>query len=85
MQNTLTIAPEREKYKIEPRVQRSTLLTIPFVDPEISNTELFDYFSQYGYVSKLTHELYKEQGFIHVKTGRRLVIIRLAEVSSPQK
>ena len=82
-QNTLIIGPEREKYKIEPRVQRATLLAIPFVDPEISNIEIFEYFSQYGYVSMLTHEFYEENGFTHVKTGRRLVFIRLAEGSSP--
>ena len=81
--NTLTIGPEREKYKIEPRVERATLLTIPFVDPENSNIEIFDYFSQHGYVSKVTHEFCKENGFTHAKTGRRLVFIRLAEGSSP--
>ena len=43
-QNTPTIGPEREKYKLEPRVQRATLLAIPFVDLEISNMEIFDYF-----------------------------------------
>ena len=74
-QNTLTIGPEREKYKLEPRVQRATLLTIPFVDLEISNTEIFDYFSQCGYVYKVTHEYFKE-------TGQRPVFIRLAKGSS---
>ena len=82
-QNTLTIGPEKERYRLEPRVQRATLLIIPLADPEISNTEIFDYFSQYGYISKVTHEFYKENGFTHVKTGQRLVFIRLAEGSSP--
>ena len=41
LQNMLTIGPEHEKYKIQPRIQRATLLTLPLVDPEISNTEIF--------------------------------------------
>ena len=83
MRDHLTIGPEAEQYKLYPRVQRSTLLTIPFIDPEISNTEIFDYFNMYGTVSRVTHELYKEKGFTHVRTGRRLVFIKLAEGSAP--
>ena len=83
MQDALTIGAEQEKYTIQPRVKRANLLTLPFVDPEITNTEIFDYFSQYGYVSTVTHELYEEGGFRHVKTGRLLVFIKLAPGSSP--
>ena len=79
----LSIGPEKELYRIQPRLPRATLLTLPYVDPEISNDEIFDYFSLYGHVTRVTDELYKEEDFKHVKTGRRLVFIRLAEGSAP--
>ena len=41
MQDALTSGPEHEKYRIRPRAQRATLLTLPFVDPEMTNTELY--------------------------------------------
>ena len=82
-QDHLALEPEHERYKIHPRVQRATLLTIPFVDPEVSDTEILQYFTMYGHVTRMTHELYKEKGFTHVKTVRRLVFIKLAEGSSP--
>ena len=37
LQDHLTIGPEHEKYRLEPRVQMTTLLTLPFVDPEITS------------------------------------------------
>ena len=83
LQDHLTIGPEAEQYKMHPGVQRSTLLTIPFVDPEISNTEIYDYFKMYGTVSRVIHELYEGKGFTHMRTGRRLVFIKLAEGSTP--
>ena len=79
----LSIGPERELYRIQPRLPRSTLLTLPYVDPEISNDEIFDYFRLYGHVTRVTDEYYKEEEYKHVKTGRRLVFIRLAEGSTP--
>ena len=79
----LSIGPERELYRIQPRLPRSTLLTLPYVDPEISNDEIFDYFCLYGHVTRVTDEFYKDEDFKHVKTGRRLVFIRLAEGSTP--
>ena len=72
----LKIGPEEELYKIQPHIPRSTLLTLPYVDPEISNTEIHDYFAYYGYVTRVTDEYYKkEEEYKHVKTGRRLVFI----------
>ena len=79
----LSIGPEKELYRIQPRLPRSTLLTLPYVDPEISNDEIFDYFCLYGHVTRVTDEFYKDEDFKHVKTGRRLVFIRLAEGSAP--
>ena len=79
----LCIGPERELYRIQPRLPRSTLLTLPYVDPEISNDEIYDHFCLYGHVTRVTDEFYKDEDFKHVKTGRRLVFIRLAEGSSP--
>ena len=81
--NMLIIGLEQEEYKIQPRIPRSTLLTLPYVDPEISNLEMFEYFSQYGYVTRVVDELYKEEEYKHVKTGRRLVFIRLMDGASP--
>ena len=83
LNNSLEIGPEGELYRIQPRLPRSTMLTPPYVDPEIYNTEIFDYFSYYGHVTRVTDEYYKEEDFKHVKTGRRLVFIRLANGSSP--
>ena len=60
--NFLTIGPEREQYRIQPRLPRLTLLTLPYVDPEISNDE--------------TDEFYKDEEFNRVKTGCWLVFIR---------
>ena len=77
--NTVTIGPENEQYKIHARLPRSTLLTLPYVDPEISNVEIFEYFSNYGKVTRVTDEYYKDKGFEHVKTGRRLVFLRLED------
>ena len=77
------IGPEQEQYKIQPRVQRATLLTLPYVDPEISNTEIFYHFSYYGYVNRVVDGFYKDEGYTHVKTGRRIVFIRLADGASP--
>ena len=83
LRNMITIGPEHEQYKIQPRVQKATLLTLPYVDPEISNTEIFYYFSYYGYVNRVVDEFYKDEGYTHVNTGRRLVFIRLADGASP--
>ena len=55
------------------------LLTLTFVDPEIKNSELANYFRMYGNVTKVVHEYYKEAKFSLVKTGRRLVFIKLFE------
>ena len=79
----MSIGPEKEMYRIQPRLPRSTLLTLPYVDPEISNDDIFDYFRLYGHVTRVTDEFYKEEELKHVKTGRRLVFIRLAEGSTP--
>ena len=79
----MTIGPEKEMYRIHPRLPRSTLLTLPYVDPEISNNEIFYYFRLYGHVTRVTDEFYKDEEFKHVKTGRRLVFIHLAEGSTP--
>ena len=81
--NQMTIGPEKEMYRIQPRLRRSTLLTLPYVDPEISNDEIFDYFRLYGDITRVTDEFYKDEEYKHVKTGRRLVFIRLAEGSRP--
>ena len=83
LSNLITIGPEKEQYRIHARLPRSTLLTLPYVDPEISNTEIFDYFSNYGHVTRVTDEYYKDEEFKHVKTGRRLVFLRLADGASP--
>ena len=56
LSNLITIGPEKEQYRIHARLPRSTLLTLPYVDPEISNTEIFDYFSNYGHVTRVTDE-----------------------------
>ena len=65
----LSIGPERELYRIQPRLPRSTLLTLPYVDPEISNDEIFDYFCLYGHVTKVTDEFYKDEDFIRLAEG----------------
>ena len=53
------------------------------MDPEISNVEIFEYFSNYGKVTRVTDEYYKDKGFEHVKTGRRLLFLRLADGLRP--
>ena len=74
---------EGEGYKLVPRVKRAVLLTLPFVDPEIKNSELGNYFRMYGNVTKVVHEYYKEAKFTQVKTGRRFVFIELFEGCHP--
>ena len=64
-----------EAYRLIPRVKRATLLTLPFVDPEIKNSDIMNYFRMYRNVSKVVHEYYKEAKFNQVKTGRRLVLL----------
>ena len=41
------------------------------------------YLSTLGYVTRVTDEYYKEEEYEHVKTGRRLVFIRLADGAAP--
>ena len=72
-----------ESYRLVPRVKRAVLLTLPFVDPEIKNSELANYFRMYGNVTKVVHEYYKEAKFSQVKTMRRLVFIELFEGCHP--
>ena len=81
--NSVTIGPEKEQYKIHARLPRSTLLTLPYVDPETSKVEIFEYFSYYGKVTRVTDEYYKDEGFQHVKTGRRLVFLHLEDGMTP--
>ena len=45
-----------EGYRLVPRVKLAVLLTLPFVDPEIKNSELANYFRTYGNVTKVVHE-----------------------------
>ena len=73
---------KKKKKKIA-RVKRAVLLTLQFVDPEIKNSELANYFRMYGNVTKVVHEYYKEAKFTQVKTGRRLVFIELFEGCHP--
>ena len=72
-----------EGYRLVPRVKLAVLLTLPFVDPKIKNSELANYFRMYGNVTKVVHEYYKEANFKQVKIGRRLVFIELFEGSHP--
>ena len=64
-----------EGYRLIPRIKRATLLTLPFVDPEIRNSEIRDYFKMYGTVKNVAYEYYKDPEFGNVKTGRRLISI----------
>ena len=81
---------EGKGYRLIPRVKRATLLTIPFADPEIKNSDLMNYFQMYGDVKKVTYEYHRDAKFSNVtyeyhrdakfsnvKTGRRLVFIEL--------
>ena len=68
-----------EGYRLIPRINRATLLTLPFVDPEIRNGEIRDYFKMYGTVKNVAYEYYRDLEFGNVKTGRRLVFIDLYE------
>ena len=36
------------KYVLTPKIKRATLLTIPYIDPDITNEEIKGYFSLYG-------------------------------------
>ena len=83
LSNLITIGPEKEQYRIHARLPRSTLLTLPYIDPEILNTEIFDYFYNYRHVTRVTDEYYKDEEFKHVKTSRRLVFLHLADRASP--
>ena len=74
---------EDEVYRLVPRVKRAVLLMLPFVDPEIKNSELANYFCMYRNVTKVVHEYYKEAKFSQVKTARRLVFIELFEGCHP--
>ena len=68
-----------EAYRLTPRVKRAALLTLPFVDPEIRNSEIRDYFKMYGEVKNVAHEYYRDAQIATVKTGRRLVFIDFYE------
>ena len=68
-----------EAYRLTPRVKRAALLTLPFVDPEIRNSEIRDYFKMYGDVKTVAYEYYREAQIATVKTGRRLVFIDFYE------
>ena len=70
---------EDEGYRLIPRIKSATLLTLPFVDPEIRNSEICDYFKMYGTVKNVAYEHYRDPEFGNVKTGRRLVFIDLYE------
>ena len=74
---------EEEGYHLIPRVKRAILLTLPFVDPEIKDSDIVNYFRMYRNVSKVVHEYYKEAKFNQVKTGGRLVFIKLSEGCHP--
>ena len=47
---------EGESYRLIPRVKRATLLTLLFVDPEIRNADIMNYFRMYGDVKKVVYE-----------------------------
>ena len=66
-----------EAYRLIPRIKRLTLLTLPFVDPDIWNSEIRDYFRMYGTVQKVACKYYRDLNFANIKTGRRLVFIDL--------
>ena len=66
-----------EGYRLIPRIKRATLLTLPFVDPEIQNSEIHDYFKMYGTVKNVAYEYYRDPEFGNVKTGRQLAFIDL--------
>ena len=68
---------DEEGYRLIPRIKRATLLTLPFVDPEIRNSEIRDYFNMYGTVKNVADEYYRDPEFGNVKTGHRLVFIDL--------
>ena len=68
-----------EAYRLTPRVKRAALLTLPFVDPEIRNYEIREYFKMYGEVKNVAYEYYRDAQFANVKTGRRLVFIDFYE------
>ena len=68
---------EGEGYRLIPRVKRATLLTIPYADLEIRNSDLMKYFRMYGDVKKVRYEYHRDAKFSNVKTGRRLVFIEL--------
>ena len=70
---------EDEGYRLVPRIKRATLLTLPFVDPEIRNSEIRDYFKMYGTVKNVAYEYYRDPEFGNIKTGRRFVFIDLYE------
>ena len=68
-----------DTYRLIPRIKRSTLLTLPFVDPEIRNSEIRNYFRMYGIVQKVAYEYYRDPNFANIKTGCTLVFIDLYE------
>ena len=68
-----------EAYCLTLRLKRAALLTLPFVDPEIRNSEIRDYFKMYGDVKTVAYEYYREAQIATVKTGRRLVFIDFYE------
>ena len=71
------------KYVLTPKVKRATLLTLPYIEPDITNEEIQGYFSLYGNLRGVAYEYYKEVGCEHIKTGRRLVFIELQEGFRP--
>ena len=71
------------KYVLTPKVKRATLLTLPYIDPDITNKEIKGYFSLYGNLRGVAYEYYKEVGCEHIRTGRRLVFIELQEGFRP--
>lgn len=73
----------KEVQTLVPKVRRSTLLTLPYVDPDISNDDIRNYFQVYGMVRGVSNDYYKEEGMKHIKTGRRLVFLEVEEGYRP--
>ena len=71
------------KYVLTPKVKRATLLTLLYIDPDITNEEIKGYFSLYGNLHGVAYEYYKEVGCEHIKTGRCLVFVELQEGFRP--
>ena len=71
------------KYMLTPKVKRATLLTLPYIDPDITNEKIKSYFSLYGNIRGVAYEYYKENRCEDIKTGRRLVFTEIQEWFRP--